>query len=245
MRQGLGYAAREGARSKPAAALRSRPQNSIRRFSHRCVLDGKHLLVPSGPLTQLPFQVLVTKAPTSGDSRAVAWLAREHAVTVLPAVSSLKALRRIGKPSTAPKPMIGFGNPLLDGPNGSHAASAKLARERQRCPKAQAGAGGARWPSPRGGAHRGAEWPTCRTSGGRSRCLRPPTSCALWPGIDTGCSSAALPTPSRHLRSTSAMSRRASVGSRCSTASISRWRPARWRCCADRAARARARCCAA
>ncbi len=38
---------------------------------------------------------------------------------MLPAVSSLKALRRVAKPSAATKPMIGFGNPLLDG-NQSH-----------------------------------------------------------------------------------------------------------------------------
>ena len=100
------------------------------------LIKGKHLLiVPSGPLTQLPFQVLVTKPPTSGDHRAVAWLAREHAVTVLPAVSSSKALRRVGKPSAAPRPMIGFGNPLLDGPDASYAEAAKLAREKQRCPE--------------------------------------------------------------------------------------------------------------
>ena len=100
------------------------------------LIKGKHLLiVPSGPLTQLPFQVLVTKPPTSGDHRAVAWLAREHAITVLPAVSSLKALRRVGKPSAAPRPMIGFGNPLLDGPDARYADRAKLAREKQRCPE--------------------------------------------------------------------------------------------------------------
>ena len=100
------------------------------------LIKGKHLLiVPSGPLTQLPFQVLVTKPPTSSDHRAVAWLAREHAITVLPAVSSLKALRRVGKPSAAPRPMIGFGNPLLDGPDARYANRAKLAREKQRCPE--------------------------------------------------------------------------------------------------------------
>ena len=55
------------------------------------LINGKQLLiVPSGPLTQLPFQVIVTKPPTSGDHRAVAWLAREHAITILPAVSSLE-----------------------------------------------------------------------------------------------------------------------------------------------------------
>ena len=47
--------------------------------------------------------------------RDVQWLARTHAITVLPAVSSLKALRRVARPSAATKPMIGFGNPLLDG----------------------------------------------------------------------------------------------------------------------------------
>ena len=99
------------------------------------LIKDKHLLiVPSGPLTQLPFQVLVTKPPTSSDHRAVAWLGREHAITVLPAVSSFKALRRVGKPSVAPKPMIGFGNPLLDGPDGRYSNRAKLAREHQRCP---------------------------------------------------------------------------------------------------------------
>lgn len=66
------------------------------------LIAGKHLLVvPSVPQTQLPFQVLVTVAPASGDHRAQAWLARNHAVTVLPTVSSLKTLRRAAKPSTA------------------------------------------------------------------------------------------------------------------------------------------------
>ena len=81
------------------------------------LIKGKHLLiVPSGPLTQLPFQVLVTAAASEqATTSPLAWLAREHAITVLPAVSSLKALRRVAKPSAATKPMIGFGNPLLDG----------------------------------------------------------------------------------------------------------------------------------
>ena len=80
------------------------------------LIKGKHLLVvPSGALTTLPFQVLVTKAPTSADIGAGAWLIREHAITVLPSVGSLIALRSTAKPSAAPKPMIGFANPLLEG----------------------------------------------------------------------------------------------------------------------------------
>ncbi len=87
------------------------------------------MLVPSGALTQLPFQVLVT-VPPAGEGAPAAWLIRDHALTVLPAVSSLKALRRVARPSAATKPLIGFGNPLLD---GHDPADAKLARDNQSC----------------------------------------------------------------------------------------------------------------
>jgi CHAT domain-containing protein/tetratricopeptide (TPR) repeat protein len=80
------------------------------------LIRGKHLLVvPAGALTTLPFQVLMTKPPASNDPASAAWLIRDHAITVLPSVASLAALRRTAKPSAATKPMIGFGNPLLDG----------------------------------------------------------------------------------------------------------------------------------
>jgi CHAT domain-containing protein/tetratricopeptide (TPR) repeat protein len=98
------------------------------------LLKDKHLLlVPSGALAQLPFQVLVTTTPIGADHRSAQWLARDHAITVLPAVSSLKALRRTGKPSAATKPMLGVGNPLLDGQGRDDAERASLAREKQVC----------------------------------------------------------------------------------------------------------------
>jgi tetratricopeptide (TPR) repeat protein len=133
----------------------------------RDLIAGKHLLiVPSGALTQLPFQVLATEPPADGvrpcgsgpraqpcvgdakDKAKVkgsgmgsdpqgpipAWLVRSHAVSILPAVSSLKALRRFGRPSVAPRALIGFGNPLLDGPDARYAKLASLARERRSCP---------------------------------------------------------------------------------------------------------------
>ena len=100
------------------------------------LVKGKQLLiVPSGPLTQLPFQVLVMAPPASGDQKSAAWLIRGHALTVLPAVSSLRALRRVARPSAAARPMIGFGNPLLDGPDSRYAERAKLARNFQQCPQ--------------------------------------------------------------------------------------------------------------
>jgi tetratricopeptide (TPR) repeat protein/CHAT domain-containing protein len=101
------------------------------------LLKGKNLvIVPSGALTQLPFQVLVTAPPTDhGDFKSAAWLVRDHAVSVLPAVSSLKALRHVGRPGTADRPLIGFANPLLDGPDSRYAVLAKRAREKQSCAK--------------------------------------------------------------------------------------------------------------
>ena len=105
------------------------------------LIKGKHLLiVPSGPLTQLPFQVLVSEKPddklTGSEAyRRAAWLSRSSAITVLPAVSSLKALRQYAKTSRATKQLIGFGNPLLDGPDDGYRSRAKLAQDRQQCPK--------------------------------------------------------------------------------------------------------------
>jgi hypothetical protein len=87
------------------------------------LLKGKHLLiVPSGPLTQIPFHVLVTEKPNlaaAGNDafRRASWLAKSNTITVLPSVSSLKALREHAKTSHASKPFVGFGNPLLDGPD--------------------------------------------------------------------------------------------------------------------------------
>jgi tetratricopeptide (TPR) repeat protein len=103
------------------------------------IKDKQLLLVPSGPLTQLPLQVLVT-APPAGNNAAAAWLIRSHALSVLPAVSSLKALRRVARASAATKPFIGFGNPLLNGPTPAYAEVARLARDAKACAKVQAAA---------------------------------------------------------------------------------------------------------
>ena len=85
------------------------------------MIKGKHLLVvPSGPLTSLPFSVLVTEPPKTAipaklrEYREVAWLGTRQAITVLPSVSTLRAVGR--SLSHAPKPYLGVGNPVIDGP---------------------------------------------------------------------------------------------------------------------------------
>ena len=83
------------------------------------------LIVPSGPLTQLPFQVLVTDKPVESLPRDASgyehaeWLIKRHAISVLPSVASLKSLRHNSKASGARHPFIGFGNPILVGMDGT------------------------------------------------------------------------------------------------------------------------------
>ncbi|HLG80303.1 MAG TPA: CHAT domain-containing tetratricopeptide repeat protein [Bradyrhizobium sp.] len=83
------------------------------------------LMVPSGALTALPFHLLVMEKPaaaipdTFDGYRDAAWLIKRHAVSVLPSVASLKALRGFGQRDQAVKPMTGFGDPLFNPSEGS------------------------------------------------------------------------------------------------------------------------------
>ena len=83
------------------------------------LIEGKSLLlVPSGALTQLPFQVLITAHAPAHDASShpkVAWLMRGHAIAVLPSIASLKALRAHAGASRSTKSMIAFANPTLEG----------------------------------------------------------------------------------------------------------------------------------
>jgi CHAT domain-containing protein/Tfp pilus assembly protein PilF len=97
----------------------------------------KHLLiVASGPLASLPFHVLVASEPPKADVAEPAnyaladWLARRAAVSVLPSVASLRALRKFARQSQASAPYIGFGNPLLLGSDGTD----RRAWAKQSCP---------------------------------------------------------------------------------------------------------------
>jgi CHAT domain-containing protein len=100
------------------------------------------LIVPSGPLTALPFHLLVTENPAiavpqmkindMAAYRDAAWVVKRHAVTVLPAVASLKALRVLARKGQGTKPMIGFGDPVFAShqaaaPAGQQTATVKIA----------------------------------------------------------------------------------------------------------------------
>ena len=79
------------------------------------------LLVPEGPLTRLAFPVLLTEPPQqaelaaySREYQAAPWLVRRFAVSVLPSLSALTALRGEAGESQATEPFLGVGDPLLD-----------------------------------------------------------------------------------------------------------------------------------
>ncbi len=74
-------------------------------------LEGvRHLfVVPDGPLEALPFSVLVTSEPKGPSVHDAKWLGAQLAMSVLPAVGSLAAVRRTA--SHAPQAFIGFGRP--------------------------------------------------------------------------------------------------------------------------------------
>jgi CHAT domain-containing protein len=82
-------------------------------------------VVPSGALTALPFHLLVTEKPDMAipdkfdGYRNAAWLLKRHAVSVLPSVTSLKALRAFARRDQNIKPMTGFGDPLFDPSQGA------------------------------------------------------------------------------------------------------------------------------
>jgi len=93
-----------------------------------------HLIaVPAGPLLSLPLGLLVTKpTPAGADHAQMPWLAREMAISVLPATASLKELRQVAGRSSAPRPFIGFGDPVFAGAAGdtrSFTAIAALCRQ--------------------------------------------------------------------------------------------------------------------
>jgi tetratricopeptide (TPR) repeat protein/CHAT domain-containing protein len=93
------------------------------------VRDKPHLMiVPAGPLTALPFHLLVTTpaaAANEASYRDAAWLIRRHAVSVLPSVASLKALRGEARRERADRPMAGFGDPVFDPAERARALEAR------------------------------------------------------------------------------------------------------------------------
>ncbi|MBL6958029.1 MAG: CHAT domain-containing protein [Rhodospirillales bacterium] len=80
------------------------------------------IIVADGALGQLPFSLLPTAPATLKKEsgllftryRGVPWLARSHAVTVLPSVASLKTLSRAVAATGERRPFLGIGDPYFN-----------------------------------------------------------------------------------------------------------------------------------
>ncbi|MEO7221447.1 MAG: CHAT domain-containing tetratricopeptide repeat protein, partial [Devosia sp.] len=85
------------------------------------LIAGRELIiVPSRSLGSLPFHALVSKL-SSDRYRDARWLARDHAITILPSVSSLSAPQtpQLVEAAAERTPYIAFANPLLTGRDGT------------------------------------------------------------------------------------------------------------------------------
>jgi CHAT domain-containing protein len=110
------------------------------------VIKGKHLIVvPSGPLMSLPFSVLVTEPPKPVPDEGLAayrragWLGTRQAISMLPSVASLAALRRHAKRSAAPDPFLGYGDPAVIGVPGCPQIPVPEACPDEKAPRAGSG----------------------------------------------------------------------------------------------------------
>jgi len=157
----------------------------------KLIADKRLLIVPSGPLTSLPFNVLVTAEPrhsrptTYEQFSDVAWLGTRNALVTLPAVSSLASLRsQLADQPRAPAQYAGYGNPLL---TGDERHCRRPMEAPSICPSAEVGQVAPAQPSPRrrsgrrsGGANINQVYATGRRSAGsldqvRALCPLPDT----------------------------------------------------------------------
>ena len=83
---------------------------------------AKHLyIVPDGPLTSLPFALLIAGDYPGGQTRNAAelrgteWLIKRYAITTLPSVESLGVVRKMPRPGGDLLAFAGFGDPVLGG----------------------------------------------------------------------------------------------------------------------------------
>ena len=102
---------------------------------------AKSLIVATNSaLGLLPLSLLPTEArpvnpdlnaPMFAKYRGVAWLARTHAVTMVPSAASLRSLRQLPPGSAKREPLIGIGDPCVQQGTGGEGAG-RLRRSRRR-----------------------------------------------------------------------------------------------------------------
>ncbi len=85
--------------------------------------NGALGLLPLGLLPVEPTLVKADAEPYFSEYRKVAWLARTHAVTMIPSASALRTLRQIPTATAKRDSMIGFGDPFFNRDQEKEAAT--------------------------------------------------------------------------------------------------------------------------
>ena len=93
------------------------------------VTNGALGLLPLSLLPIAPADVKQSEEPAFVGYRTVPWLARTHAVTIVPSSAALRTLRQLPPGSDAREQMIGFGDPIF-----SKAQADEEVRKRQEAP---------------------------------------------------------------------------------------------------------------
>src|ERR1700730_10833516 len=101
---------------KPAEANWKPAKNLI------VVTNGALGLLPLSLLPTAPSEINLEDDPLFSSYRKVPWLARTHAVTLVPSISALLTLRKLPVGTASRQPLIGFGDPLFSKEQADEAA---------------------------------------------------------------------------------------------------------------------------
>ncbi len=91
------------------------------------VTNGALGLLPLGLLPVAPAELKADGGPLFAGYRSVPWLARSHAVTMIPSASALRTLRQLPPGSDKRERMIGFGDPYFNAQQAAEMSRAEPA----------------------------------------------------------------------------------------------------------------------
>ncbi|NCU86111.1 MAG: CHAT domain-containing protein, partial [Betaproteobacteria bacterium] len=91
------------------------------------------IVVPSGALASLPFGLLVTQKPAGNDYTKAVWLTQRISISHVPSLQAFYTLRATRTIIAPPKPLLGFGDPVLQGASAKKGEESSLAKMGQAC----------------------------------------------------------------------------------------------------------------
>ncbi len=107
-------------------ALLLKPTETVWRPARSLIVatNGSLGLLPLGVLPTAPMALAPDSGAAFANYRTVPWLARTHAVTMMPSAAALRVLRQLPPGSPRREAMIGFGDPLFSPSQATEAPAA-------------------------------------------------------------------------------------------------------------------------